>query len=294
MFDQRDILGYDEETIIRHFLHKVLISENVVKYKFNEHYDPKTKRYKENIVGFNKTIVKYQLIYFRKDSYTKNMTEVTSAKNSDGLSGLDKMEMNLSKLDEGLIILSDIGVKSEIDAIMRDNDFGITDDEIDYYIKNHHPSDLQIKFVKAYYGKYFGSGRNTNLIGRRDYIKLLLILKKKLLLQAGYEAEDGFAESTIFPYLLTGNVQDKVNTRLIRNTKYLSKVEASDAYQNLIRNKYSKLNKIRKEYFLSLLSQINNTMFTYVVYEEPELLGREIEYSEDKISDELLFFLSTL
>lgn len=56
IFEQREILGIDEYIVIRSFLHKVLISENVVKYKFNEKLDPKTHRYKENIVGFNKTI----------------------------------------------------------------------------------------------------------------------------------------------------------------------------------------------------------------------------------------------
>ena len=57
IFDQRDILGVDEYTVINQFLRKVLISENIVKYKFNEHYDPKTKKFKENVVGFNKTII---------------------------------------------------------------------------------------------------------------------------------------------------------------------------------------------------------------------------------------------
>ena len=38
-------------------------------------------------------------MYFLKDQYSKNLTEVTSAKNTDGLSGMDKIEINLSKLD---------------------------------------------------------------------------------------------------------------------------------------------------------------------------------------------------
>ena len=42
IFEQRNILGNDEYSVIRLFLHKVLISENLVKYKFNE-----------NIIGLN-------------------------------------------------------------------------------------------------------------------------------------------------------------------------------------------------------------------------------------------------
>lgn len=56
IFDQREIFGVDVFTVVNLFTKKVLISENMVKYKFNEHYDEKQKKYKENIVGFNKTI----------------------------------------------------------------------------------------------------------------------------------------------------------------------------------------------------------------------------------------------
>lgn len=51
IFDQRDILGSDEYLVIHQFVQNVLISENLVKYKFNENWDPKTKKYKENIIG---------------------------------------------------------------------------------------------------------------------------------------------------------------------------------------------------------------------------------------------------
>lgn len=294
IFDQRDILGYDEYLVIHQFLKKVLISENIVKYKFNEHYDPKTKKYKENIVGFNKTIIKYQLMYFLKDQYSKNLTEVTSAKNTDGLSGMDKMEMNLQKIDEGEIILAEMNIKLELKRILRDNDFDITEDEIQYYMKNHNPSELQVQLVYSYWGKHFGPYRNTNLIKRREYIILLLILKKRLLLQAGCEENNQFSEFTKLPYLLTGNLQNKVNTRIIRNNKFVGKIDSSYLNEKLKTEKYSNLYKIRPDYIMSLLSQVINTVFTYVVYEDQDKLGVEIDYNEDKISDELLFFLNSI
>ena len=130
-----------------------------------------------------KNCLKYQLGYFIKDQYSKNLVEVTSAKNTDGLSGMDKMEMNLQKIDEGIIILSEANVKHEMKRIRRDYDFEISEEEIDYYIKNHKPTELQVELVTAYWGKHMGSSRNRNNLTRREYIELLLILKKKLLLQ---------------------------------------------------------------------------------------------------------------
>ena len=233
-------------------------------------------------------------MYFLKDQYSKTLTEVVSAKNNDGLSGMDKMEMNLQKIDEGLVILADMNIKTELKRILRDNDFEISDDEIDYYIKYHNPSDLQVQLVYSYWGKHFGAYRNTNLINRREYIILLLILKKRLLAQAGCDKNSGFTECAKLPYLLTGNLEDKVNTRIIRNNKFVSKINESYLYEKLKNKKYSNLFMIKPDYILSLLSQVINTTFTYVVYEDKDLLGKKIEYNEDKISDELLFFLNSI
>ena len=56
MYAQREILGVDEFSVIHKFTRVVLISENLVKFKFNENWDPAAKKYKENVTGFIKTI----------------------------------------------------------------------------------------------------------------------------------------------------------------------------------------------------------------------------------------------
>lgn len=56
IFNQKEFLGYDVYSLIKKFVRKILISENIVKYLFPENYNSKTKKYDESIVGFNKTI----------------------------------------------------------------------------------------------------------------------------------------------------------------------------------------------------------------------------------------------
>lgn len=51
IYDQREIMGTDDYQVMKHFLRKVIISENMMKYKFNENYDVKQKKYKENVIG---------------------------------------------------------------------------------------------------------------------------------------------------------------------------------------------------------------------------------------------------
>ena len=263
-----------------------------MKYKFNEHYDAKLKKYKENIIGFNKTIIKYQLNYFLKEQYSKTITEVTNTKNSDGLSSVDKMMMTTQKMDEGVAILAELNIESTIKKIMRDVDIPLEEDEIRYYMENHHPDKCQIELVNAYYAKYFCSYRDLNLVTKKQYICLMLLLKKKLLMELGYD-NDGIAHPASLPYILSGNLQDKISTRVIRNNRFISKIEDNEMYQRLIHTTYKYLEELKPGYILGILSSFINTRFTYVVWEQPDLLGTEIEYSEDSVSYEILSCLNS-
>ena len=234
-------------------------------------------------------------MYFLKEQYNKNLTEVTNTKGSEGLSASDKMLMNQSKIDEGSVTLSDLNIKMTIERIKKRIDVPITEEEIEFYMINHQPSKIQIQLVYAYYTKYFGSYRDLNLLPRKEYITLLLLLKKKLLIELGYETDTkGEIHYASLPYLLTGNLSDKVNTRIIRNNNFILKLKNNYMFKDLINKKYHLLEFLKPESMISLLSSFINSRFTYVTYEYPELLGTEIVYNDDKISDELLFFLDSI
>ena len=225
------------------------------------------------------------------------MTEVTNIKNAEGLSGVDKLLMNQNKIDEGSVTLSDLNIKLTIDKIKKRYDFDVSEEELDYYLTHHKPSRIQTQLVFAYYTQHFGSYRDLNLLTFRQYIILLLILKKKLLVELGYDGEDENGEKRIYhaslPYILTGNLQDRVNTRVIRNNKFIAKINESYLYEDLKENRYSLLEHLKPDMLLSLLSSVINTRFTYVAYEQQDKLGEEIRYSEDKVTDELLFFFES-
>ena len=284
IFEQQEIFGIDLYSKIQDFVRRVLISENVIKYRFNN-----------NIIGFNKTIIKYQLTYFLKEQYEKNLAEITNAKNGDGLSGGDKMMMNLSKIDEGITIMADINIPITLDYLCKRYNTVISDEEVDFYIKNHHPDDIQIQLVSSYFAKYFGSYRDLNLLRRRDYIVLMLILKKKLINELGYgDEDDDELRSMALPYIISGNSVDHINTRVIRNIKFTEKVQESYTFQKLQEDNHKYLNVIKPNYDMKIISSLINTKYTYVEFRNPELLDKEIVYSDDKISDEILFFLASI
>lgn len=281
IFGQNEILGRDEYTLIHRFVRKVLVEENMVKYRFNE-----------NIIGFNKTIIKFQLMYFLRTEHAKNITEVSSVKNSDGLSGVDKMVMNLSKTDEGDILLAEVNAEMIVDEIRKMFDVPITDEEIQYYMDHHRPSKDQVKLIYIYYAKIFGNCRDCKIINKRQYIIMMLVLKKKLLFDAGASKNlDNVVETSALPYILSGNLEGQLNTRIIRNAKFQSTLDESYLYRDLKDHTYRLLCEIKPDEIDSIISTFTNSSYSYVSYERPDLLGKRIRYSDHKIADEIGFLL---
>lgn len=214
-------------------------------------------------------------------------------KNGDGLSGIDKMAMNLDKFDEGTVVIADLNIEKTMQRIKEMVDVPLTTEEVDYYMEHLKLTPMQTEYVYAFYANYFGTYRDLNLLSRRNYIELALIMKKILLLDLGYSTDTNEIKSAALPYILTGNLEDRIVNRLIRNAKFIDKLESSPKYQRLIDDDYSMLIQIdgKEDLIKSRLSTLVNTKFTYVTYECPEMTGKEIEYDEEMIADELLDFL---
>ena len=291
MYSQREIFGYDVYSVIDQFTKHVIISENMVKYKFNEHWNPKLNKYDESITGFNKTIIKFQLGYFLKFVYPKTLNEVTNTKNAEGLSGSDKMEMNLKKRDEGITSLAEINAETTINKLMKDNDIHISDEEFNYYMEHLKISELQKDLVFQYYAEVFGGCRDEFLLPRRCIIKLIIILKKILIMEAGYDQDKQVYNKTVLPYILSGNLDGEINSRMIRNSKFTSKINNNSSYDYMVNVKYAIVDQIKQNYILQQISTILNTRFTYVVYGNDELLGKEIEYDEDDLANKIIKFM---
>ena len=290
IFRQREIFGDDPGLLIEKFVKKQLIAENIVKYKFNKNWDPKKKKYDENPIGLNKTIMKYQLFFFVKETYSKTLTEMTNTRDSEGLSASDKMEMNLSKMDKGILGMSEVNIKDTIRRLREQYGVAISEEEIDYYIKHQKPSDIQTHLIRSLYSKEFMSYRDQYIVPNRQSTILKIILKKRLIADAVCSPNKEF-DDVVLPYILTGNVSGKVNTRMVRNSKLLAKIEEDSDYQYLVNYKYKELEELEPGYIKSLLSTFIYTKFTYVCYEAPELLGVEINAPEDQICHELIQYL---
>ena len=193
--------------------------------------------------------------------------------------------MNLVKLDESSIIISEVVIDDTIAKIKRKMNIEIDEDELNFYLRNMKVEKYTSQLVFYFYAKYFNGYRDLYSLGKIKYTELVILLKKRLQYH-GY---------IYLPQILTANIEGKLNTRTIRNNKFLTKVESSDVYQRLIKDKYSSLEDIGKpSLILNLLSTLLNTPFSFVDYHHLDKLGVTIEIDQDKVSDEFLHFINEI
>ena len=170
MWEQQEIFGVDPLIYLNSLLKKNIITETMFKYVFNK-----------NIVNFNSFILEKQLYFVIKKNYKVNLVELSADKSGeDGLSGLDKFEMNSNKIDESLIILSEVNIKRTIKNIKKNIGVDVTKDEITFYKKFHKVNKFQVQLVHYFYAKHFGGYRDLNLLTRKQYITLVILLKRRL------------------------------------------------------------------------------------------------------------------
>lgn len=274
IWSQREFFGVDPLIQMVELLKDKIISETIFKFQFNR-----------NIVSFIYVVLEKQLRFFLIEPYKTNRIELSAKRDASGLSGLDKLEMNSSKIDESVVILSDMNIKKTIKRIKRKMHIELTKDEIEFYRQNTKITKFQSQLVFYYYAKYFGGYRDLQMLNRTQYIKLLIMLKKRLQYQA----------CLYLPQLITGNIETKLNARTIRNDKFLTKIKTSSIYQRIIDDKYSTLSDINKDdLIITMMSTLLNTSFTFVDYDNPELLDTPIEVNQDILCDEFLNFLNQL
>lgn len=274
IWEQREIFGTNPFTHMTELFRNKIIIESFFKYKFNN-----------NLISYNYVVLENQLRFFLIEPYKLNRIELTSRRDIDGRSGIDKIEMNATKIDESIVILSDVNIKHTIKEISKKMHMKISKKELDYYKYNMNITKFQSNLVFYYYAKYFYGYRDLLLLTRKQYIKLLVILKKRLQYQS----------FVYLPQILTSNIESKLNSRTIRNDKFLTKIQTSSIYQYIMENKYSTLNDIGKDdIILKMLSSLLNTTFTFVDYDNQELLGKPIEVNQDIVCDEFLNFLNQL
>ena len=103
---KQEALGESTITLTENLLYKNIIIDTVFRYKFNG-----------NIISFNTVLLNQQLYYFSNGDLSVDHNLIGIEKDSEGLSGLDKMEIYTTKIDEFQTIFSKINIDDTVNRI---------------------------------------------------------------------------------------------------------------------------------------------------------------------------------
>lgn len=276
VWEQRNMMGHDNFLVHADFVFKKIIVTDVIhKFVFNQ-----------NIINLISVVIDNNLRFHNRGEYKHLPKRLNDKKDMEGLSELDKFEMLFNKIDESLTILSDCNKETVIKKIESMTNILVSEKEIQFYKDFHKFDKFQVNLVKYYFARYFNGFRDLNMLTRDQYIKLLIILKRRLQSQ-GY---------VFLPYILSGNIKTKLNTRTIQNKKFIMKVETSTVYQELINTKFAYIMDLKEDgnMILNIISTVLNTTFSYVEYDAPYLLGEPIEIIPDVVCEEMLTYLNQI
>ena len=271
---QTALRGLTESMHVDTILIKHLISNNMFKFMFND-----------NIVSFMKSIVETQLICtINKLKYKANPVRVDNTKDYNGLSGIDKLDQSMSKMDEGSIIKCTKSLQYEFARLERE--LGpISDDEHDYYYCNFLTTDpFHKSLVDYFYAKRFGGFTEMKNISADQYIDMMIWCKRQLQRERKQE----------LPELISSNLEGRMSQRLLQNSKYINKLQQDETYTNMTNDTYRYLIGYNDQAILDPISKVLNNVYVYNSYECPELTGMKIEFNEDIISAELLTFIDSI
>lgn len=271
IWNKHEMFDREEHSYIHELLHTNIIRDAIFRYVFNS-----------SLLSFNSAIVEYQLTFMMQTKFPVTLINVDNSggNNAEGLSGLDKIELNSFKVDEGTIILNKMNAESNIKKLRKAMKFKDFDDAVVYYKEHHNISPIHVQIINIYSSKV--GCRDLSILNRTQYIQMMTIIKRMLQARG----------LKYLPQILSANVK-MLNRRNIRNKKFISSIETSSAYRNIMNEKYSALVELGKESIITnMMSTVVGSSYEIVDFDNQDKLGVELEIDTNELLAEFLTYLS--
>lgn len=225
------------------------------------------------------------------ENYTSKPYEIDSAdtsKDSDeSLSHAEALEMASYNRDASSIMISDCNRKVVMANIRKAfAAFDISQEELDFYMENFRLNEVSLFLLNTFYASRFKDSYATLSLNRQETIYLLLCMKKYLQ----------YHKMPIMAQLITAQPLGKYKVSVIKNSKFLDRIMASNVYQRIIADKFEYVNELdqKENPIIRYLSIIINCEFELLDM-DPEINGQVMkDVTTDDVATEFLTFLSII
>ena len=220
--------------------------------------------------------------------FRRNLIETSIVPDADGNSKNDRYRASKMKVNEEHVITCTMDMRELTRKLFEKYESEITPEEIEYYRKNLKPSRLHQLMIEIYFFNYTSSSQEFALLRNLDWYRLLLIMRKDIMRRFNI-TKDTLLDSTL-PLILTANIEETpVGEKMyIKDTKYLKN---DPLYNELISKFYSTIVDINDDIIKKFFITFVNAKYSFVLYEEPSILGQEISINKRELINELETFL---
>lgn len=243
-------------------------------------------------MSFICSIVNRQGDNFRRQMFRRNLVEASIIQDSDGNSKSDRYRAYKTKLNEEHVTTCTMDMHQLVNKLFEKYKDEISEDEIMYYRHHLEPSRLHQLLMEIYFFNYTTSAQEFSLLRSSDWYKMLLIMKHDIMHRLNIKPDQLLddAENNLLLLIMTANIEEiTVGEKMyIKNTKYLN--EHKD-YKKLVERFYSTIVSMNDDIIKKFLINFANSNYRFVLYENKNLLGKDIIVDKYQLIDELLDFL---
>lgn len=288
IFEQQEIEGKDKSIIINQLMTKNICIDNLIKFRLPQTWDGVKNQPKERVLSFLASIINTHISILIMQVFRRNLIETSIVPDSDGNSKTDRYRASKMKINEEYVITCSMDMKNLVTELYSKYSNEITQEELEYYRRNMKPSRLHQLMIEIYFFNHTSSSSEFALLKNLDWYKLLLIMRKDIMRRFNV-TKDTLLDSTL-ALLCTANIEEiPIGEKIyVKDTKYL---KDSKDYNLLTDQFYSTITAIDDEIIKKFLIGFANSKYRFVLYEEPSILGEEIEFSKRELMDQLLNFL---
>ncbi len=274
---KKQLYGITFEYEFQYLIHDVILVKSLYKIAYDR-----------SVVSYIDGVFTNSYNHFRFENFKFKPIEIEAdsggSDSDDYLTHAESLEMTIYRIDESNQLINDVNNELVLQEIYERFAIPISDEEFNFYMEHCCLNNLTQHFLHTFFSSFFHSSTAIQTITKRDTIHLLIILKKYLQV----------CGMVLLPQLVSSVVRGRFRENMIKNTKFMEKLESSSVYRQVIVPKYRPLFAItpKENPIVKKLSTIINSTFM-LVDPDPAIDGRILENVPiDTIVDEYLTFLS--